>query len=152
MSDEGYEKEYVKEAFDTNWVAPLGENVNKFEEAKSANLLIGECTYSDKVRSMKVKSREKDLEKIKSIVYEVCIDGSGAVLFPAFSLMRTQVMLTILYDLFSNDENFNKRICVCSPLTKKISNLWENALQNEAKKEKWLYVKVNCWKVQSDSF
>lgn len=32
MSDEGYEKEYVKEAFDSNWVAPLGENVNKFEE------------------------------------------------------------------------------------------------------------------------
>ena len=32
MSDEGYEKEYIKEAFDTNWVAPLGENVNKFEE------------------------------------------------------------------------------------------------------------------------
>ena len=32
MSDEGYEKEYVREAFDTNWIAPLGENVNKFEE------------------------------------------------------------------------------------------------------------------------
>lgn len=32
MSDEGFEKEYVKEAFDTNWIAPLGENVNKFEE------------------------------------------------------------------------------------------------------------------------
>lgn len=32
MSDEGYEQQYVKEAFDTNWVAPLGENVNKFEE------------------------------------------------------------------------------------------------------------------------
>lgn len=32
MSDEGYEQEFVKEAFDTNWVAPLGENVNKFEE------------------------------------------------------------------------------------------------------------------------
>ena len=32
MSDEGYEQEYVKEAFDTNWIAPLGENVNKFEE------------------------------------------------------------------------------------------------------------------------
>ena len=32
MSDEGYEKEYIKEAFDTNWIAPLGENVNKFEE------------------------------------------------------------------------------------------------------------------------
>ncbi|MCT8140343.1 aminotransferase class I/II-fold pyridoxal phosphate-dependent enzyme [Anaerobacillus sp. CMMVII] len=32
MSDEGYEMEYVKEAFDTNWIAPLGENVNGFEK------------------------------------------------------------------------------------------------------------------------
>lgn len=32
MSDEGYEKEFIKEAFDTNWIAPLGENVNKFEK------------------------------------------------------------------------------------------------------------------------
>jgi len=32
MSEEGYEMKYVKEAFDTNWIAPLGENVNKFEE------------------------------------------------------------------------------------------------------------------------
>ncbi|QUG86559.1 DegT/DnrJ/EryC1/StrS family aminotransferase [Bacillus nitratireducens] len=31
MSDEGYEMQYVKEAFDTNWIAPLGENVNGFE-------------------------------------------------------------------------------------------------------------------------
>jgi dTDP-4-amino-4,6-dideoxygalactose transaminase len=32
MSDEGYEMQYVKEAFDTNWIAPLGENVNGFEK------------------------------------------------------------------------------------------------------------------------
>lgn len=32
MSDEGYEQMFVKEAFDTNWVAPLGENVNQFEK------------------------------------------------------------------------------------------------------------------------
>lgn len=31
MSDEGYEQEYVKEAFDTNWIAPLGPNVKNFE-------------------------------------------------------------------------------------------------------------------------
>jgi dTDP-4-amino-4,6-dideoxygalactose transaminase len=31
MSDEGYEMHYVQEAFDTNWIAPLGENVNEFE-------------------------------------------------------------------------------------------------------------------------
>ncbi|WP_303011262.1 DegT/DnrJ/EryC1/StrS aminotransferase family protein [uncultured Bacteroides sp.] len=33
MSEEGIEQKYVKEAFDTNWVVPLGPNVNAFEEA-----------------------------------------------------------------------------------------------------------------------
>ena len=33
MSEEGYEQKYVKEAFDTNWVVPLGPNVNGFEIA-----------------------------------------------------------------------------------------------------------------------
>jgi dTDP-4-amino-4,6-dideoxygalactose transaminase len=32
MSDEGYEMQYIKEAFDTNWIAPLGPNVNEFEK------------------------------------------------------------------------------------------------------------------------
>ena len=32
MSEEGWEQKYVKEAFDTNWVVPLGPNVNAFEE------------------------------------------------------------------------------------------------------------------------
>ena len=41
MSKEGYEKEYIKEAFDTNWIAPLGENVNKFEEELAKYVKIG---------------------------------------------------------------------------------------------------------------
>ena len=32
MSESGAEQKYVKEAFDTNWVVPLGPNVNGFEE------------------------------------------------------------------------------------------------------------------------
>lgn len=32
MSDEGYELKYVQEAFATNWVAPLGKNVDEFEK------------------------------------------------------------------------------------------------------------------------
>lgn len=31
MSEEGYELQYIQEAFETNWIAPLGENVNSFE-------------------------------------------------------------------------------------------------------------------------
>ena len=41
MSDEGFEQEFVKEAFDTNWIAPLGENVNKFEEELAEYVGIG---------------------------------------------------------------------------------------------------------------
>ena len=37
MSEEGIEQKYVKEAFDTNWVVPMGPNVNAFE-ADLANM------------------------------------------------------------------------------------------------------------------
>lgn len=36
MSDEGYELQYIREAFDTNWIAPLGTNVNEFENELAA--------------------------------------------------------------------------------------------------------------------
>ena len=32
MSEDGAEQKYVKEAFDTNWVVPMGPNVNAFEQ------------------------------------------------------------------------------------------------------------------------
>ena len=32
MSEDGAEQRYIKEAFDTNWVVPLGPNVNGFEK------------------------------------------------------------------------------------------------------------------------
>ncbi|MDD4599659.1 MAG: aminotransferase class I/II-fold pyridoxal phosphate-dependent enzyme [Negativicutes bacterium] len=38
MSDEGYEQAYIKEAFDTNWIAPLGANVNGFENELSSKV------------------------------------------------------------------------------------------------------------------
>lgn len=41
MSDEGYEIQYIREAFDTNWIAPLGANVNGFEDELAAKVGIG---------------------------------------------------------------------------------------------------------------
>ena len=32
MSEAGWEQKYIQEAFDTNWVVPLGPNVNGFED------------------------------------------------------------------------------------------------------------------------
>ena len=40
MSEQGWEQKYVKEAFDTNWVVPLGPNVNVFE--KDLEAFVGE--------------------------------------------------------------------------------------------------------------
>lgn len=40
MSEAGLEQKYVKEAFDTNWVVPLGPNVNAFE--KDLEQFVGE--------------------------------------------------------------------------------------------------------------
>lgn len=40
MSEAGLEQKYIKEAFDTNWVVPLGPNVNGFE--KDLEVFVGE--------------------------------------------------------------------------------------------------------------
>lgn len=41
MSEEGYEQQFVKEAFDSNWVAPLGPNVTMFEQEMASKVGIG---------------------------------------------------------------------------------------------------------------
>ena len=40
MSEDGFEQKYIKEAFDTNWVVPLGPNVNGFE--KDLEVFVGQ--------------------------------------------------------------------------------------------------------------
>lgn len=43
MSEEGYEREYVREAFETNWIAPLGKNVTEFEKEIEQKLGAGKA-------------------------------------------------------------------------------------------------------------
>lgn len=118
------------------------EYVGKFKPIESANLLISECTYNDKNRSRNQKDRDKDLEKIKSAVYNIIEENTrGKVLFPAFSLQRSQSVLSILYDLFYMDEKFKMPIYIASPLTCKISDMWDELLESEEDKEKWEKVK-----------
>jgi len=47
MSEAGLEQKYVKEAFDTNWVVPLGPNVNAFE--KDLEAFMSSMKEGDKV-------------------------------------------------------------------------------------------------------
>ncbi len=45
MSKEGYEEEYVKNAFDTNWLSTVGENLTEFEEDMKRYLNV-KCTLA----------------------------------------------------------------------------------------------------------
>lgn len=50
MSETGEEMKYIKEAFDTNWVVPLGPNVNAFEQDLEAFVNIRYESEKEKVK------------------------------------------------------------------------------------------------------
>jgi metallo-beta-lactamase family protein len=89
--------------------------IRKFEPITNANLVIAESTYSRNDRSITQKDKLKDLEKIKTVVNQYCIERHGRVLIPIFSLDRTQNVLTLLYEIFGKDKNYkgfnNKKRC-----------------------------------------
>lgn len=113
------------------------------ERANNANIVIGECTYSDGTRKIKNKDRVKDLEKIKSVIKETCIDKKSRVLIPIFSLDRSQNILTHLYKLFGEDKSFTIPIILDSPLSIKITEIYNEILDGE---DKILLDKVLKWK------
>ena len=59
MSEEGWEQKYIKEAFDTNWVVPLGPNVNAFEADLAQYLAPSNCP--------RVELESSPLTRIRSI-------------------------------------------------------------------------------------
>lgn len=117
--------------------------VNNFEPIEKANLLIGECTYSDKNRIVTKKNRIKDLEKMESVIRQTCLENKGKVLIPSFALQRTQTILTYLYDIFGADDNFNIPIYVDSPLAIKNCNLFLEELKDEQLEK---FQEVMSWK------
>lgn len=113
---------------------------NNFIPIQNSNLLIGETTYCNLSRSIKAKDRKKDIEKIKSAINTLQIQGKGNILIPSFSFMRSQVIMTVLYDILKNDKNFNFQIVVASPLICKINSIFSDILETEDLR-KWEEVK-----------
>ena len=83
------------------------------------NLTIGECTYNTPTRPNSVKDRPKDVEKIITVVNE-----SHKILFPCFSLQRTQELLLNLYMLWEMKDLPDIPVYLDSPLAIKICNMW----------------------------
>ena len=75
MSDEGIEQKYIKEAFDTNWVVPLGPNVNGFE--KDLEDFVNEISRQARDDS---KEGERFLDKLEMTKRVVALSsGTSAV-------------------------------------------------------------------------
>lgn len=99
-----------------------------------ADVVIGESTYNTPNRMNKAYDRVKDVEKIHSAV-----DEYNKILFPAFSLGRTQELLTLLY----KEEIYKKcPIYLDSPLAQKICSVWPES-------KEWNNIMSCCKKIES---
>lgn len=116
--------------------------VESLEPIIKCAMYIGETTYNNPLRSVKKGQREKDLELMKSIIIQTCIDKKGIVLIPTFALQRTETMLYTLWKLFKDDKNFKIPIIVDSPLAVNLLDCYKNNLQGE-----WLDIfnKMMSW-------
>ena len=129
------------------YTSDLKGNINKnyyvedTEYCTKANIVISECTYGADEKNVKA-NRVKDLEKIKTVVNQVCLMDKGRILIPVFSLSRAQQLLTDLYCLYGEDKTFTTPIIVDSPLIWEITKVYKDALQGEHKE---LFDKVCNW-------
>lgn len=109
--------------------------VENFKQVPKANIVIGECTYSARSRLMTKKDFEKDIEKIKTVIDQFCIDNRRRVLIPTFSLDRMPYILWILYSIFGQDESFNIPVIVDSPLSNRLLDCYSSILEGKAKEK-----------------
>lgn len=116
--------------------------VGQFEPIKKADILLGECTYGGVPEGCKQKDREKDLEKMKTVITETCIENHGRVLIPCFANSRTQTIITMLYDLFGKDKTFKIPVLVDSPMACTITKMYEYLLEGEELEH---YKEVLAW-------
>lgn len=120
------------------YTGDLGNNIPKYyvsplERVQKANLAICESTYSDAMRQVHEKDRTLDLDKIRTVIKEVCFEKGGKVLFPTFSLDRTQNMLTYLYEIYGKQEGFDVPVLIDSPLATKLTGVYLRLLDGESR-------------------
>lgn len=116
---------------------------NKFQPIKKCDVLIGETTYARENRIANQKMRNKDLEKLESVIRQTCVEERARVLIPVFANDRCQNMLTYIYDIFGENAEFDIPILVDSPMATRVCKTYSELLDGEDA-EKWN--KVLSWK------
>ena len=116
----------------------------KFEPIVKTNVMFGETTYNSSDRSIKKGQREKDLEKLESVIRETCLEKKGKCLIPSFALGRVQSMLYYIYQIFGSDPTFKIPVVIDSPLAVKLTRCYEDNLSEE--EDGLLFSEILQWK------
>lgn len=116
--------------------------VAPFEPVDKADIVIGESTYGDEEYIAKQKTRDKDIEKIKHAVEEICSQNRGKILIPVFANARAQEILMLLYQLFGNDSSFRYPVLFDTPMGIAICKAYAETLEHD---DKVLFEKALKW-------
>lgn len=117
--------------------------VEKFKSSTKAQVVLGESTYGLNNKRQTKKDFKKDLEKIKSVITQFCIENNNRVLIPTFSLDKTPIVLWYLYEMFGSDNGFNIPVIIDSPLAIRLLEHYSSTLSGDAKEA---FDKMMAWK------
>lgn len=111
--------------------------VEAFAPIKKSDIFIGECTYGGEHRIADQASRNKDREKLKSVIDTVCLNDGGRVLIPVFANARAQEILTDLYDLYGHDPLFRIPVLLDTPMGIRVCRAYDESLELGDDEEIW---------------
>lgn len=80
MSEEKYEEKYVKEAFDTNWLSTVGENINEFEKSvreylgQKASVALGSGTSAIHLGLKALGVKKDDIVFVSDLTFSASVN------------------------------------------------------------------------------
>lgn len=80
MSEEKYEEKYVKEAFDTNWLSTVGENINEFEKlvreylGQKASVALGSGTSAIHLGLKALGVKKDDIVFVSDLTFSASVN------------------------------------------------------------------------------
>ena len=95
MSESGLEQKYIKEAFDTNWVVPLGPNVNGFE-ADLENFVNTNLTNETNKLAKRVVALSSGTSAVHLALINCGVKAGDEVLVQSFTFCASSHPITYL--------------------------------------------------------
>ena len=94
MSEVGLEQKYIKEAFDTNWVVPLGPNVNGFEH--DLEEFVNENDNQNEKLSKRVVALSSGTAAVHLALLNCCVGPGDEVCVQSFTFCASSHPITYL--------------------------------------------------------